>query len=57
MAARSGEATAAAHIRALIDAQAEAIRAKDIDGSVSNYAPDVLLFDVVNPLQSIGRMR
>jgi uncharacterized protein (TIGR02246 family) len=54
MAARSGEATAAAHIRALIDGQAEAIRAKDIDGSAANYAPDVLLFDVVNPLQSIG---
>jgi ketosteroid isomerase-like protein len=57
MAADRSKAAAEAEIRALIDAQAEAIRAKDIDGSVSNYAPDVLLFDVVNPLQSIGRMR
>ena len=38
-------------IRALIDDQAKAIRAKDVNGSVSGYAPDVLVFDVVNPLQ------
>jgi uncharacterized protein (TIGR02246 family) len=43
-----------ASIRALIDDQAKAIRAKDIGGSVSGYAPDVLLFDVVNPLRSVG---
>jgi uncharacterized protein (TIGR02246 family) len=54
MTADRSKATAEAEIRALIDAQAEAIRAKDIDGSAANYAPDVLLFDVVNPLQSIG---
>jgi uncharacterized protein (TIGR02246 family) len=43
-----------AQIRALIDGQAKAIRAKDISGSVFRYAPDVLLFDVVNPLRSVG---
>jgi uncharacterized protein (TIGR02246 family) len=43
-----------AQIRALIDDQARAIRAKDIRGSVSRYAPDVLLFDVVTPLHSVG---
>jgi len=43
-----------ARIRALIDDQAKAIRTKDIDGSVACYAPDVLLFDVVNPLQYVG---
>ena len=43
-----------ARIRALIDDQAKAIRARDIGGSVSRYAPDILLFDVVNPLQSVG---
>ena len=42
-------------IRRLIDHQAEAVRAKDVDGSTFNYAPDILLFDVVNPLQRIGR--
>ena len=45
---------AEAQIRALIDAQARAIRAKDVEGSVSSYAPDVLLFDVVNPLRCVG---
>jgi uncharacterized protein (TIGR02246 family) len=43
-----------AAIRALIDDQAKAVRARDVDGSVANYAPDVLLFDVVNPLQRMG---
>lgn len=46
--------SAAAQIRALVEAQAQAIRAKDVDGSVSGYAPDVVLFDVVDPLRSIG---
>jgi uncharacterized protein (TIGR02246 family) len=54
MAAQSRRATAEARIRALIDHQAEAIRAKDVEGSVASYAPDVLLFDVVNPLQRVG---
>ena len=50
----NGRTTAEAEIHALIEEQAEAIRAKDIDGSVASYAPDVLLFDVVNPLRSRG---
>ena len=54
MTAAHAKATAEAEIRALIDAQARAIRAKDIDGSVARYAPDVMLFDVVNPLRSSG---
>ena len=32
----------------------QAVRAKDIDGAMATVAPDVLSFDVVNPLQSIG---
>jgi uncharacterized protein (TIGR02246 family) len=43
-----------AQIRQLIDNQANAVRAKDINGSMSNYAPDIVSFDVVNPLQKIG---
>jgi uncharacterized protein (TIGR02246 family) len=43
-----------AQIRALIDDQAKAIRARNGGGSVSRYAPDVLLFDVVNPLRYVG---
>jgi uncharacterized protein (TIGR02246 family) len=54
MTAGNGRTTFEAEIRALIEAQAEAIRAKDVDGSVSSYAPDVLLFDVVDPLRSTG---
>ena len=54
MTAGNGKANAEAQVRALIDDQAKAIRAMDVDGSVASYAPDVLLFDVVNPLQSTG---
>jgi uncharacterized protein (TIGR02246 family) len=54
MSTGAGGTTAEAEIRALIEAQAEAIRAKDVQGSVASYAPDVLLFDVVNPLRSTG---
>ena len=43
-----------AEIRKLMDDQAKAVRAKDIAGSMSNYAPDIVSFDVVNPLQKIG---
>jgi uncharacterized protein (TIGR02246 family) len=41
-------------IRGLIENKIKAVRAKDIDGATSNYAPDVLSFDVVNPLRYIG---
>ena len=54
MTAASGKAAAETRIRTLIEDQARAIRAKDVDGSVAAYAPDVLLFDVVNPLRSSG---
>ena len=47
-------ADAETRIRALIEDQARAIRAKDVDGSIAAYAPDVLLFDVVDPLRSSG---
>src|SRR5688572_23762146 len=43
-----------AQIRKIIDRWAEAVRAKDVNGAMANYAPDVLTFDVRNPLQSIG---
>ena len=54
MTAESGRTIAEAEIRALMEEQARAVRAGDVEGSVSNYAPDVLLFDVVRPLQSVG---
>jgi uncharacterized protein (TIGR02246 family) len=54
MMAGDDKTNAEAEIRALFDHQARAISAKDVDGSVASYAADVLLFDVVNPLQRIG---
>jgi len=41
-------------IGALIEAKIKAVRGKDIDGAIANYAPDVLSFDVVNALQYFG---
>lgn len=41
-------------IRKLIDTWMDAVRAKDVDGSVSPYASDVIAYDLVNPLQYNG---
>ena len=41
-------------IRQLVDAFAAAVRAKDVDAVMSNFAADVLTFDVVGPLQHVG---
>ena len=54
MAAATGHATDEQQIRALIDERIRAVRTKDVNGSVSNLASDILSFDVVNPLQHIG---
>lgn len=54
MTAATGNAVEEAQIRALIDDRARAVRAKDVNGAVSSSAPDILSFDVVNPLQHIG---
>lgn len=44
MTAADNKATAEAQIRKLIDDQANAVRARDINGSMSSYAPDVVTF-------------
>jgi uncharacterized protein (TIGR02246 family) len=49
-----GKAMDEDQIRQLIDDRATAVRAKNINGAMSNIAPDVLSFDVVNPLQHLG---
>lgn len=41
-------------IHALIDERVRAVREKDINALLSNHAPDILSFDVINPLQHIG---
>ncbi len=43
-----------AEIRKLIDDREKAVRARDVDGSIANIAPDIVSFDVVNPLHHIG---
>lgn len=43
-----------AQIRALIEDRTKAVQAKDSAGATSRNAPDILAFDVVNPLQCIG---
>jgi uncharacterized protein (TIGR02246 family) len=43
-----------AQIRARIDEWAKAARAKDIDGVMSHYAPDVVAFDAIAALQFRG---
>ena len=42
-------------IRGLIDDWAKALRARNVHALVLNYAPDVVSFDVVNPLATKGR--
>lgn len=51
---QSNKAIDEAHIRTLIDARIKAITTKDINKALFNIAPDILLFDVVDPLQSRG---
>jgi ketosteroid isomerase-like protein len=43
-----------ADIRRRIDKLAEAIRAMDLDGVMSIYAPDIVSFDVTPPLRFMG---
>ena len=43
-----------ADIRRRIDKLVEAIRAMDLEGVKSIYAPDIVSFDVIPPLQHVG---
>jgi len=47
-------ATDEADIRQRIDKLAEAIRAVNLEGVMSIYAPDIVSFDIVPPLQHVG---
>lgn len=46
--------TPEARIREIVDSWTEALRAKDVDRRTADYAPDVLIFDVVDQLQHAG---
>ena len=54
MATATSTAIDQTEIRALIEDRIQAVRAKDVNASISNLAPDILSFDVVNPLQRSG---
>ena len=41
-------------IRQRVEGWTKAIRAKDIDGTMSLYAPDIVSFDIVPPLRYAG---
>ena len=43
-----------AQIRELMEEHAKAVRTKDVNGAMAAYAPNILSFDVVNPLQKTG---
>ena len=43
-----------AEIRALTDEWADSVRSKDVDGVMSHYAPDVVVFGITPPLQYDG---
>ena len=41
-------------IRMRLDSRSEAIQMKDLDRLMSHYAPDIVYFDLVPPLQYVG---
>ena len=43
-----------AEIRGLIERFAKAFRAKDVDGCMSVFAPEIVSFDIIPPLQAVG---
>lgn len=49
-----GRAADLGEIRRLIDAWAQSVRARDLDGILAGHADDVVLFDVPPPVQTRG---
>jgi uncharacterized protein (TIGR02246 family) len=54
MKTENSKAASEAQIREQLEDWARAVCAKDIEGVMSHYAPDILLFDLAPPLQYIG---
>ena len=52
----TSKASDEAQIRERIDTWAKALRAKNIDGVMSHYRPDILTFDLAPPLQHAGQV-
>ena len=47
-------AAAEAHIRDMMKARIEAVKAKNVDALVAHHAPSVLAYDLLEPLQYVG---
>jgi len=43
-----------AQIQTIIDGWASSVRNKDSNGLIAGFAPDALLFDLINPLRYLG---
>jgi len=54
MTSEYAKSTTESEIRRLIEARAKAVREKDVDAIVSEYAPDVVMFNLAPPLQIKG---
>jgi ketosteroid isomerase-like protein len=54
METKKNRASDEAQIRQLIDGWAKALRAKDVNRVMSNYVPEILVFDIAPPLQYLG---
>lgn len=54
MTTANSRTVAETQIRELIDDRVKAVQTKDVNASISSLVPDILSFDVVNPLQYIG---
>ena len=50
----SSPATPEDEVCARIELRVEAVRARDVEGSAAVLAPDMVMFDVVNPLRRVG---
>ena len=55
MPTEDSKAKHAAQVREVIESWAQAIGAKDLEGAMACFAPDVLTFDLAPPLQHAGR--
>ncbi len=54
MTTENNETNDEAQIRTIIEGRVKAVRDKDSNALLSNHAPNILSFDVTNPLQNAG---
>jgi ketosteroid isomerase-like protein len=54
MTTENSRAADEARIRELIEGRVRAIRAKDVDALMSSHAPNVVMFDALDPLRYVG---